>query len=65
MSVARICELGNRVMFGAGGGIIMNLQSGEITVFEKKDGVYIFPLWIPPLQETQGALANVPFGRRP
>ena len=44
MSVARICELGNRVMFGAGGGVILNLRRGGVTTFTKKDGVYIFPL---------------------
>ena len=49
MSVAKACELGNQVVFGAGGGLIMNLQSGAVTTFEKKDGVCIFPLWIPPL----------------
>ena len=56
MSVAKICELGNRVMFGAGGGLIMNLNSGEVTPFEKKDGVYIFTLWIPPLSVVQGGV---------
>ena len=70
MSVAKICELGNRVLFGAGGGVIMNLKTGETTPFTKKDGVYIFSLWIPPLSESPYAkqplaLSDVPFGRRP
>ena len=56
MSVARICELGNRVLFGASGGVIVNLESGQVTPFEKEDGVYVFSMWIPPLSES-------PFGR--
>ena len=56
MSVARICELGNRVLFGASGGVILNLESGQVTPFEKEDGVYVFSMWIPPLSES-------PFGR--
>ena len=52
MSVARICELGNRVLFGASGGVIVNLASGQVTPFEKEDGVYAFSMWIPPLSES-------------
>ena len=58
MSVAKICELGNRVLFGANGGVIVNLNTGQATQFEKEDGVYVFSMWIPPLVET-------PFGRQP
>ena len=68
MTVAKICEMGNRVWFGQGGGVIMNLQSGSITRFENKDGVYVFPMWIPPLSEVAGkqiALPEAPFARRP
>ena len=52
MSVSRICELGNRVLFGASGGVIVNLESGQVTPFEKQDGVYIFSMWMPPLSES-------------
>ena len=65
MSVAKICELGNRVLFGAGGGVILNLQSGEVTPFEKKDGVYVFSMWIPPLSEVNPKVAEASFARRP
>ena len=58
MSVARICELGNRIIFGASGGVIVNLESGQTTNFEKKDGVYVFAMWVPPISE-------VPFAGRP
>ena len=56
MSVARICEMGHRVLFGASGGVIANLESGQQTSIEKEDGVYVLSMWIPPLSES-------PFGR--
>ena len=56
MSVSKLCEMGNRVIFGANGGMILNLQSGEATPFVKDEGVYTFEMWIPPLSES-------PFGR--
>ena len=52
MSVGRLCEMGNRVLFGANGGVIMNLRTGEMTPFQKEDGVYVFEMWIPPLAES-------------
>ena len=52
MSVGRICEMGNRVLFGNAGGVILNLQSGHATPFVKEDGVYVFEVFIPPLSET-------------
>ena len=57
MSVSRLCEMGNRVLFGANGGVILNLHSGSATPFHKEDGVYVFEMWIPPLAES-------PFGRQ-
>ena len=56
MSVGKVCSLGNRVLFGSNGGVIMNMASGQITPFEFEDGVYVFTLWIPPLSAS-------PFGR--
>ena len=56
MSVSTVCEMGNRVVFGAGGGYILNLETGATTPFETQDGIYVFKLWIPPLSES-------PFGR--
>ena len=56
MSVGKLCEMGNRVIFGANGGVILNLQTGEATPFAKDEGVYTFEMWIPPLSES-------PFGR--
>jgi hypothetical protein len=51
MSVSKVCEMGNRVIFGANGGVIMNLATGATTEFTKKDGIYIFVMWVPPLSE--------------
>ena len=48
ISVAAICTTGNVVIFGVGGGVIRNLETGLETPFERKDGVYIFQMWIPP-----------------
>ena len=56
MSVSKVCEMGNRVVFGANGGYILNLETGAATQFIKKEGIYVFNMWIPPLSES-------PFGR--
>ena len=57
MAVSKLCEMGNRLLFGANGGATLNLGTGEVMPFEKRDGVYIFTMWIPPLAES-------PFGRQ-
>ena len=51
MSVSKVCEAGNRVLFGKGGGYIMNIETGASTPFYMVDGVYVFSMWIPPLSE--------------
>ena len=56
MSVSKVCEIGNRAIFGANGGVILNLATGASTPFTKKDGIYVFNMCIPPLSES-------PFGR--
>ena len=56
MSVSKVCEMGNRVIFGMSGGYILNIATGSTTEFEMKDGIYVFKMWIPPLSES-------PFGR--
>ena len=52
MSVSKVCEMGNRVIFGANGGVILNLATGASTPFIKKEGIYVFNMWIPPLSES-------------
>ena len=56
-SVRQICLQGNRVLFGAQGGVIYNIESGQETPFGIEDNVYVLDLWLPP-SPTQG------FGRQ-
>ena len=48
VSVAAVGATGNVVIFGVGGGVIRNIKTGADTPFLRKDGIYIFQLWIPP-----------------
>ena len=47
-SVRQICLHGNRVLFGAQGGVIYNIESGQETPFGIEDIVYVLDLWLPP-----------------
>ena len=47
-SVQQICLQGNRVTFGAHGGVIKNIESGKETSFGVEDNVYVLDLWLPP-----------------
>ena len=53
-SVARLCERGNRVLFGRNGGVIKSLETGRETKFYRQDGVYLFEMWVPPPSECPG-----------
>ena len=79
ISVSQICDHGNRVIFGRGGGVIMNLDTGHEVPFQRQGGVYSLGLWMrrgdPKLveesarqTEARAAAAakgkTVPFGRR-
>ena len=44
--------MGNRVLFGAQGGVITNIESGKETHFGVRDNVYVLDLWLPPSQGT-------------
>ena len=46
VSVSAICERGNRVIFGKGGGVVKNVRTGAETPFYRKNGVYIMSLWL-------------------
>jgi hypothetical protein len=46
-SVPKICERGNRVIFGRGGGVIHNLATNKLTPFPKVGGIYCMDLWVP------------------
>ena len=43
VSVSAVCERGNRVIFGKGGGVVKNVRTAE---FYRKNGVYIMSLWL-------------------
>ena len=47
ISVWQICDHGNRVMFGPGGGVILNLLSGAEIPFKREGGVYALGLDAP------------------
>ena len=44
-SVARLCDRGNRVVFGAGGGIVQNRITGRCTPFHRDGSIYVLDLW--------------------
>ena len=46
VSVSAICEKGNRVTFGRGGGCVQNLQTGQTTPFYRQGGIYVLKLWL-------------------
>ena len=45
-SVGRICDRGNRVIFGRGGGVVQNLRTGNITKFRRDGGIYVLDMWV-------------------
>ena len=53
-SVRQICLQGNRVLFGAQGGVIQNIETGKETPFGVEDNVYVLDLWLPPSQAAAG-----------
>ena len=50
-SVRQIYLHGNRVVFGAQGGVIQHLETGQETHFGIEDNVYVLDLWLPPTQK--------------
>ena len=46
VSVSAICERGNRVIFGRGGGVVKNMMTGAETPFCRRNGVYVMSLWL-------------------
>ena len=45
-SAGEICDRGNRVTFGRGGGVITNLRTGKQTPFKRENGIYTIALWV-------------------
>ena len=48
ISVAKLAEAGKAVIFGCSGGVIRDIATGVDTPFERRDGIYIFKMKIPP-----------------
>ena len=45
MSVGKVCDAGNIVIFDDYGGRIRNKSMGKATWFERKNGVYMLSAW--------------------
>ena len=41
MSVSKVCDAGHKVVFTSNGGYIEHTESGQVTNFERKRGVYV------------------------
>ena len=48
-SISEICDGGNQVVFGRGGGIIYNLETGRETYFNREGGIYILDFHVAPV----------------
>ena len=38
--------MGNRVIFGKGGGVVRNFKSGKQTPFYRQNGIYVLDKWL-------------------
>ena len=65
MSVSAICDHGNRLIFGRGGGVIQHIESGMEVPFERKGGVYVLGLWLKGGAKSSGAAATAAAGVAP
>ena len=45
-SIAKLCDNGNRVLFGRGGGIVQNLRNGHCTPFRREGSIYVMDLYV-------------------
>ena len=45
-SVGRICDRGNKVIFGRGGGVITNLKTGHSIPVKREGNIYVLEMWI-------------------
>ena len=54
-SIARLCDRGNRVTFGRGGGVVQNFSTGNCTNFRREGSIYMMDLVLD---------THSPFGRQ-
>jgi len=54
-AVTEICDAGHHVIFGRRGGMIVNLESGRSTPFQREGNIYCLDYWVKPFtrQEPQ------------
>ena len=54
-AVTEICDAGRHVIFGRKGGVIVNLESGRSTPFQREGNIYCLDYWVKPFtrQEPQ------------
>ena len=48
-SISAICDGGNQVIFGRGGGIIYNLETGRESYFRREGGIYVIDFHVAPV----------------
>ena len=51
LSVGEICDRGNRILFGQGGGIIQNIETGNTTSSRRCGGTYTLDMCLPKGEE--------------
>ena len=56
LSVRRVTQAGNRVIFEENGGWIEDIHTGERMWMQEKDGQYLLKLWAKKGEQTQGAV---------
>ena len=47
LSVSKIVQAGNRVVFDASGSYIEHKLTGEVTPLVKRRGLYMLKMWVP------------------
>ena len=45
-SMAKLCDSGNRVSFGRGGGIVQNMRNGHCTPFRREGSIYVMDFYV-------------------
>ena len=54
-SITEVCDaghpdFGNHVIFGRRGGMIVNLETGMTTHFQRENNIYCLDYWVKPFQ---------------
>ena len=46
-SVGETCDRNNLVIFSASGGCVLSLETGAVTEFDRRGGLYTMDFWVP------------------